>query len=463
MVKESTVFKVSTAAEAKLIGTTFAVGGAPTDDAPELDGDVKRIAIRTHEHYGDVWERLDFPAAWDVQVQNMAGHDAPVLGHEEIRGRLHSPIGTARLSELAQGKRSAVITFDDLTRPTPISAVAPVVVEELLAAGIPSDRIVFLAACGTHRNLEQDEVVRKLGIEQLQDLTWINHNPWDNLQEVGTTSAGNVVRINRTFAASDLRITLSGVKFHGFAGYGGGAKSIVPGIAGFDTVNYNHTVLMKKLKSSPRPGRDVIRVYHNDIRADMEEAARLAKVDFSVQIVYNGERRVSAIFAGDIVEAFRAASRFAVGHYHTDVVAAPDVVVCNSYPQATQAKTNTWTDSVREGGTAVLIIQHPQGISAMHYWGEHMQGQAGGSHFDVLGAAKTPLPGGRRLIVFSQYSDKRLRARFPDGTFFTRNWFEVIEQIKSHHESKIRVAVYPYAAIQHAQSRLDGPDEVPAP
>jgi hypothetical protein len=92
-----------------------------------------------------------------------------------------------------------------------------------------------------------------------------------------------------------------------------------------------------------------------------------------------------------------------------------------------------------------------------------MQGQEGRSHLDVLGAAKTSLPGGRRLIVFSQYTDKRLRARFPDGTFFTRNWFEVIEQIKSRHEGTIRVAVYPYAAIQHTQSRLDGPDEAPAP
>jgi nickel-dependent lactate racemase len=463
MAKEAAAPKLGPTAETKLIGTTFAVGGLSTNDVPALDGDTRRVAIRTHEHYGDVWERLDFPASWNVQVQNMAGHDAPVLGRDEIRGRLHAPIGTAPLRELAHGKRSAVVTFDDLTRPTPISAVAPVVVEELLAAGIPADRIVFLAACGTHRSLEQDEVVRKLGLEQLQDLTWVNHNPWDNLEEVGTTSAGNVVRINRTFAASDLRITLSGVKIHGFAGFGGGAKSIVPGIAGFDTVNYNHTVLMRKLRASPRPGRDVIRVYHNDVRADMEEAARLAKVDFSVQIVYNGARQVSAIFAGDIVEAFRSASRFAVGHYHTEVVAAPDVVVCNSYPQATQAKTNTWTDSVREGGTAVLIIQHPQGISAMHYWGEHLQGQEGKSHLDALGATKTPLPGGRRLIVFSQYTDKRLRARFPEGTLFARTWFEVIEQIKSRHEGKISVAVYPYAAIQHTQSRLDGPDEPPAP
>jgi nickel-dependent lactate racemase len=426
--------------------------------APELAGDLKHVNIRTHEHYGDIWERLDFPDAWDIQVAHMAGHNAVVLGRDEILNQIRSPIGTIPLRELAQGKRSAAITFDDLTRPTPVHAVAPLVTGELLAAGVPAERIVFIAACGTHRSLEQDEAVRKLGLDQLQEFSWINHNPWDNLQEVGTTSSGNVVKINRTFAASDLRITISGVKIHGFAGYGGGAKAILPGVAGFDTVNYNHTVVMKAFKKGGRSQSGVISVNKNQIRADMEEAARLAKVDFSVQIVYNGDRQVSAIFAGDIVEAHRAASRFAVGHYRTTVIAAPDVVVCNSYPQATQAKASSWTNSVREGGTAVLIIQHPQGVSAMHYWGEHMQGREGKTHWDTLDAPMPPLPGERHLIVFSQYADRRLKNKFPKDTFFARTWADVITEVGSRHRGKVRVAVYPYSAIQHPETRLDEPD-----
>jgi nickel-dependent lactate racemase len=448
----------SAEAGARLIGTARAIEDSPPTDVPELKGALKHVSIRTHEHYGDIWERLDFPDAWDIQVAYMAGHDAPVLGRHEILSRIRSPIGTIPLRELAQGKRSAVITFDDLTRPTPVHAVAPLVTGELLAARVPADRIIFVAACGTHRNLEQDEAVRKLGRDQLQEFAWINHNPWDNLQEVGTTSSGNVVRINRTFAASDLRITISGVKIHGFAGYAGGAKAILPGIAGFDTVNYNHTVVMQTFRKGARPESGVISVNKNEIRADMEEAARLAKVDFSVQIVYNGDRRVSGIFAGDIVEAHRAASRFAVGHYQTTVVAAPDVVVCNSYPQAAQAKANTWTNSVREGGTAVLIIQHPQGVSAMHYWGEHMQGREGKTHLDALDAPRPPLPGQRHLIVFSQYADKRLKNRFSKDTFFAGTWADVIAQIENRHRGQVRVAVYPYAAIQHPETRLDGPD-----
>lgn len=449
----------STESGARLIGTARGTEDSlSAAAAPELAGDLKHVNIRTHEHYGDIWERLDFPDAWDIQVAHMAGHNAVVLGRDEILNQIRSPIGTIPLRELAQGKRSAAITFDDLTRPTPVHAVAPLVTGELLAAGVPAERIVFIAACGTHRSLEQDEAVRKLGLDQLQEFSWINHNPWDNLQEVGTTSSGNVVKINRTFAASDLRITISGVKIHGFAGYGGGAKAILPGVAGFDTVNYNHTVVMKAFKKGGRSQSGVISVNKNQIRADMEEAARLAKVDFSVQIVYNGDRQVSAIFAGDIVEAHRAASRFAVGHYRTTVIAAPDVVVCNSYPQATQAKASSWTNSVREGGTAVLIIQHPQGVSAMHYWGEHMQGREGKTHWDTLDAPMPPLPGERHLIVFSQYADRRLKNKFPKDTFFARTWADVITEVGSRHRGKVRVAVYPYSAIQHPETRLDEPD-----
>jgi hypothetical protein len=106
----------------------------------------------------------------------------------------------------------------------------------------------------------------------------------------------------------------------------------------------------------------------------------------------------------------------------------------------------------------VLIIQHPQGVSAMHYWGEHMQGREGKTHLDALDAPRPPLPGQRHLIVFSQYADKRLKNRFSKDTFFAGTWADVIAQIENRHRGQVRVAVYPYAAIQHPETRLDGPD-----
>jgi nickel-dependent lactate racemase len=441
------------AAGARLIGTAMAAGAFLPEEVSALKGRASRVTVSTHEHYGDIEERIDLPANWDVQVQYMAGHNAPVLTPEQIVTRLRSPNGTRPLRELAEGKRSAVITFDDLTRPTPTYAVAPLVIEELLSAGVPAERIYFLNSCGTHRNPEQDEVARKLGLDLLRKYAWANHNTWDNLRDVGATAHGNVIKINRTFLSADLRITISGVKVHGFAGYGGGAKAILPGVAGFDSVLYNHTVVMKKLS---RPSAGEISLFKNEVRADMDEAARLANTDFSVQIVYNGRRQVCGVFSGDIVEAHRDACRYAVKHYQTKRVVRPDVVICNSYPQSTQGGLNKWVSSVREGGTSVLVVQHPQGLSAMHYWEQHMEGQGGKTYLDTLVTPRPSLPGDVKLIVYSQYIDKRQMIKFPNGTAFALTWPDVVRQLQLRHKGDSRVAVYPYAAIQHEETKLDG-------
>src|SRR5579872_4237349 len=136
----------SALASASLIGTALARGRFLADTAPALKGNASSVIITTHEHFGDLDERLDFPAAWDINLQKMSGHDARALSRQEIRRRVQTPIGSHSLRELAAGKKSAVITFDDLTRPTPTYEVAPLVVEELLAAGVPEERIVFLGS-----------------------------------------------------------------------------------------------------------------------------------------------------------------------------------------------------------------------------------------------------------------------------------------------------------------------------
>ena len=443
---------IKAVAAVKLVGTTLASGMALPEAVPALKGKARQVAVPTHEHFGDIEERLDFPAAWEITVQPMLGDKAPVLGREEILAGIRKPIGTRQLRDLAAGKKSAVITFDDLTRPTPTYDIAPLVIEELLAAGVPEERIIFMGSYGTHRNLEQDEVVRKLGANLLRRFAWVNHNTWDNLKEVGKTKYGNVVKINSTFAAADLRITISGVKIHSFAGYGGGAKAILPGVTGFDTVDYNHVVVMKDLK---RPPVDVVPMFKNPVRLDMDDAARLANVDFSVQVLYNGKRQATHIFAGEIVEAHRAACRTAVQHYQTKAVVSPDIVVLNTYPQSTQGGRYKWASTVREGGTCLLILQHPQGLSAMHYWEQHRGHLGGKTDLDILAMPREPLPGNVQLIVYSQYMDKRQMVKFPAKTSFAATWADVVQQLQTRHKGDTRVAVYPYAALQHPESKLD--------
>ena len=146
-------------------------------------------------------KRLDFPASWEITLQPMLGHDAPVLDHEAILNRHSSAHRHPPTARHSGRKKSAVITFDDLTRPTPTYDVAPIVVDELLRRQCRRT-IIFLGSYGTHRNLEQDEVVRKLGANLLRRFAWVNHNTFANLKDVGTTAHGNLVKINRTFTAA---------------------------------------------------------------------------------------------------------------------------------------------------------------------------------------------------------------------------------------------------------------------
>ncbi|MEK7409735.1 MAG: lactate racemase domain-containing protein [Acidobacteriota bacterium] len=438
-------------AAARLIGAALAPGMFVSDAVAALKGGKRSVVIPTHEHWGDIDERLDFPRGWEVLEQRMAGHDAPVLSREEMRRRLQAPTGTRPLREIAAGKKSAVVTFDDLTRPTPTYEIAPLVVEELRAAGIPEERIIFLGSYGTHRNMEQDEVARKLGREITRRYSWINHNIFDNLKDIGETSYKNRIRINQTFAAAEVKVTLSGIKVHGGAGYGGGAKAILPGIVALDTTQYNH----QTMKRDPKTG-GALKIFKNDMRLDMIESARLASVDFSVQIVYNGKRKVCGIFAGDIVEAHHAACRTANKHYRTPGVRDADVVVANAYPQNTQAAHGlSWINSsVREGGTGVLIIQHPQGISSWHYLNERTRGRGGRTYYDAVASPPPAPPKHAQLVIFSQYLDRQQMNKFAPGTLFAFTWAEVIGHLQARHKGDARVAAYPYSCIQHPEVDL---------
>jgi nickel-dependent lactate racemase len=438
-------------ASARLIGTGLAAGSFLPEAVAAIKGKQQSVTISTHEFFGDIEERIDLPASWEVNVMKMAGHDAAPLSQEEMRRRIRNPIGTPPLRELAAGKKRVVVTFDDLERPTPAHEIAPLVLEELKAAGLADDNILFLAALGTHRALPSDEVARKLGKDIAQRYGWINHNCWENLKEIGETSRKNRIKINQNYAAADLRITLNGIKVHQRAGYGGGAKSVLPGVASIETVKYNHETIGGGSRDN------ALKVFHNEVRLDMEEAARLARVDFSVQVVYNRRRRTCALFAGDINEAHHAACRMANLHYRTPTFKDADIVIANNYPQNIQSEKGLdWVNrSLRDGGTGVLIIQNPHVMTSWNFWNESTGYRNGRPYWDVLEARK-PRPNSA-VIVYSQYLDQRSLnyPAFPAGAIGARTWEEVVARLRARHKGDARVAVYPYCSIQHVEAGLD--------
>jgi nickel-dependent lactate racemase len=411
------------------------------------------LTIRTHEHFGDIEEQITFPSDWELHVQHMKGHGRPGLSVAEIRKKLDNPIGTPPLREIAAGKKTAVITFDDLTRPTPIQGVVRLLVEELRAAGLKDENILFLTSYGTHRALTHAEAKAKLGSWVVENFVWLNHNIWEHLVEVGVTEQKNRIKVNYHFARADLRITVSGVKGHPTAGYGGGGKAVLPGVAWVESIDFFHRTITG-LGTNPTVGWG--KVFENDVRKDMEETARLAEVEFSVQIVCNERREPTEIFAGDIVAAHHAACRMANGHLRTPTAKDVDIVVANAYPRNRQASGSLrWArGSLREGGSVVLIAQHPDAMSTFHYLAERWNYE-GRPYWELMEDASKPVDEAQQVIVFSQYMQKRDAYRISaKHVQLARSWDEVLKKLETHHRSGARVAVYPYAEIQHHEVDL---------
>jgi nickel-dependent lactate racemase len=447
---------------APLIGTAMAAAPFQVKAVPQLKGKAKSVTIPTHEFAGPggaPWmeERLDFPESWDIHVMDMAGHNLPVLTPSQIGEQCGRPIGAKSLRELAEGKKTVAITFDDLTRTTPVYAVTPWLVAELSKAGIKDENVLFIGSFGTHRAMTQEEVARKLGPQIARNYAWLNHDVFDNVKDVGTTTRGNKVLLNQTFLGADLKICISGIKVHQDAGYGGGAKAILPGLAALPTVEYNHTQILTKVRTT-----GPVKIFKNDMRLDMIEAARMAKVDYTVQIMYNDRLAPTGIWAGDIVDAHHAGVRVAAKSYCTPTFKNADVVVANAYPQNAQAFHGAlWINyAVRDGGTGVLVVQHPLGLDPIHYLNNRLAGRSGATQFDLT--SRRVAGGGRgnprqtNLIVYSQYLTRNLKNNYKTGTFFCDRWADVVAKLKELHPGDPKVAVYPYAGMQHQEIELDG-------
>ena len=378
----------------------------------------------------------------------MKGHGQAELTFDQIHNRLDQPYGTPVLREMAAGKKTAIITFDDLTRPTPVKKVLPLLVNELRAAGLKDENIIFLTSFGSHRPMTHGEARAKLGDFIVNNFEWVNHNPWENLTEVGKTSRGNRIKVNYLFAGADIRITVSGIKGHGTAGYGGGAKAVLPGVAWMESIEYFHQTITA---GGTNPTIGLGKIFENDVRLDMEEAARLADVNFSVQIVYNELRKPIDVFAGDVVTAHHMACRRANGILRTPTVSNADVVVANAYPQNRQAlSAMAWARSgLRDGGSAVIIAQHPDAVSTIHFLNER-RFHKGQRKWENLEADKKGVQQAAQLIVFSQYMQKRdINQLSSKGLHLAQTWDEVIALLQKQHRTEARVAVYPYVGIQH--------------
>jgi nickel-dependent lactate racemase len=346
--------------------------------------------------YGEREEIVRIPAGvGSVELLTLADRAAPEDPRALVARALADPVGSVRLSELARGVEDAVIVVDDLTRPTPVSLVLPGVIDELLHAGLEPDAITILIALGTHRPMTHEELRTRLGDEPMRRFRVVQHDYRDpaSLVDLGATESGIPIVINRLVYESGLTIAIGNIVPHRYCGWAGGAKMILPGVAGGDSTAGTHLMITKDAQIR-------LGVVENRARHEIEAVADSTSLRFIVNTVLTRDGELYDVVAGDFRDAFRAGVERALDIYSVPATRRADVVVTSGYP----SELNLWQAGkalyaaellVRDNGTIVLVAPCPEGMGEhdeftdllSETYEEIEQGLADGRIHDRIGAA----------------------------------------------------------------------------
>ena len=261
----------------------------------------------------------------DVIESRIGELKAEGVGREIVRKALENPIGSPRLRELAKGKRSCVIIISDHTRPVPSKDILPEMFAEL-EAGSPGIEITLLVATGFHRPTTTAELEAKLGAEILKRVKIVLHdsrNAASNVK-IGVLPSGAPCVVDKIAADAELLVSEGFIEPHFFAGFSGGRKSVLPGVADQVTVLGNHC---SKFIDSPFARTGILD--GNPLHADMVAAAKMAKLAFICNVVIDEQKKTVAAFAGDPFAAHRRGCDFLLGYAKVAPKPAEIVITSN--------------------------------------------------------------------------------------------------------------------------------------
>lgn len=322
--------------------------------------------MRVRLAYGTKGLDVEMPEAASVTVVESARVAAAADPAAAIRDALARPIDSPPLRELVAPSDTVAVVFSDLTRPAPNRLIVPAVLAELDAAGVMRDRITLFNATGTHRLNTREELAGMLGSEVAESCRIVQNDARASGAHVavGTTRSGNEILVHREFAACSRKILTGFIEPHFFAGFSGGGKAVMPGLAALATVLRNHSA---RNIDDPRATWAVLD--GNPVREEIEEAAAFVHPDFLVNVALDRDKRVTRAFAGDPAAAFRSGAEFVRSTATVEVEAPFDIVVTTNsgWPldlnlyQAVKGMSAA-ARIVRPGGAIVVAAECRDGI-----------------------------------------------------------------------------------------------------
>jgi nickel-dependent lactate racemase len=283
---------------------------------------------------------------------------------KKIQQALTSPIGTPLLSEMVRPGLKITLMVDDNTRITPTKEIIPVVLDELNRAGVPDRDIQAVISSGTHRPMTPEEKEEKYGTYVMSRIPVLDHNYKDpvRLVDYGTTERGTRILVNRDVIEADFRIAIGNIIPHHPTGWSAGAKAVLPGVAGEETVAQMHFLGSR----DPALGR-----LDTPMRQEMEDYAEKIGLDFILNVILNREGELVDAVAGHFIQAHRAGVEISKEVYGLAIPELADLVISSTSPvdfdffQGDKGITSA-EPAAKPGGEIVLMSGCIEGVSPAH-------------------------------------------------------------------------------------------------
>lgn len=319
-----------------------------------------------HFKYGKTKFELEIDPAQIAGELKIA--EKPVLADpaEAIRQALRHPIASAPLSELIKPEETVVLLVNDSTRVANSHIFLPVLIEELNSAGVPDKDISILFALGSHHPLTQAEMTELVGEPVANRIAMYNSEAKNETDfiSLGTTSFGTPVAFHKRAVEADHIICTGSIVYHFFAGFGGGRKALFPGVAAFESIRCNHSLMLS-------PDAGLGRLTGNPVYEDQVEGTQMCRPTFLLNVVLNEKKEFLGIFAGDYIQAHLEGCKFVESIYGVPLDAPADLVIatCGGYPkdinvyQMQKTMDNAWL-AVREGGVVILLAECIEGVGS---------------------------------------------------------------------------------------------------
>jgi len=245
-----------------------------------------------------------------------------------ITQALANPIGSPRLSEIVDSRKKIVIIVDDITRPTPVYKLLPHILQELYYGGALVENIKVVIALGTHRIMKKKEIIAHYGsLNPKIEVINVDYCDKDQYIHIGTGNLGEPIDILKIVHEADIKIGVGNIVPHFYAGWGGGAKIIQPGVCSESTTEATHTLGVMNdhvLKLCTNP--------ENIVRKEMEYVAELVGLDFIVNTVIDEHKMILDVFTGNFVKAHRVGVKFAEQILRPKIPELVDILITTAYP-----------------------------------------------------------------------------------------------------------------------------------